>query len=116
MRLVVRTLLPEAPRTEKIEGYRYGGQTFDPPRNAQTPVANRWRVEVRPPKPATEDVFLHVLFTDEPQPVRLLRGPGVAVRVGDAKVRFEGAVGGSVGLGGRKVKLEPRVKLGPYEE
>lgn len=115
-RLVVRTLLPEGARLEKVEGYTYGGQTFDPPKNAQTPVANRWRLEVRPARPATEDTFLHVLFTDAPQPVRLLRGSGVRLRVGDVELRFDGRVGGTLESGGRKVKLEPRVRLGRFED
>lgn len=115
-RLVVRTLLPENARLATVEGYTYGGETFDPPKNAQTPVANRWRLEVRPARPAAEDAFLHVLFTDAPQPVRLLRGSGVRVKVGEVELRFEGRVGGTVEAGGRKVKLEPRVRLGRFED
>ena len=51
--LVTRTLLPRGAKIEKIDGYTYGGKTFNEVESAQTPVAAKWRVEVAPPAPAT---------------------------------------------------------------
>ncbi|MBM4017995.1 MAG: hypothetical protein FJ288_06635 [Planctomycetes bacterium] len=115
-RLAVRTLLPERPVIRKVHGYTYGGQTFEPRPSAQTPLAHKWRVEVLPPEPRTEDLFLHVLQTDEPQPVALVRSGGaVGAKVGGAEVLFSGPVGGTLAVGGRALPLRAAVRTGKYE-
>jgi heparin/heparan-sulfate lyase len=115
-RLVSRTLLPEKAIIRKVHGYTYRGQTFEAEPSSQSDVAPKWRIEVRPPEPRTDDLFLHVMFTGEPKPVELVRrGDAVGARVGDAEVLFKGKVGGSLGLGGRKMRLKAGLKLGKYE-
>jgi len=115
-KLVVRTVLPEGARIESVHGYTYGGQTFDEVKSAQTAAAANWRVEVKPPTPRKEDVFLHVLFTDEPVALRMLRdGDKVGVAFGLTEVLFNDKTGGTVKLGRRKYLLEPKVKKGEYE-
>jgi len=116
-KLVVETLLPEGARIEGVEGYTYRGQTFEPPKNAQSDVAPRWRIEVTPSKASAEDLFLHVLFTERPTPAKLVKkGSAVGVEVGGAQVLFEGRVGGTLIAGGRSVPLKPGVKAGAYEK
>ncbi|MGA2501054.1 MAG: heparinase II/III family protein, partial [Tepidisphaeraceae bacterium] len=115
-KLIVRTLLPEAAKIDKIEGYTYGGQTFNEVKNAQSDTANRWRIEVKPPAPRTEDVFLHVLFTEQPQETKLMReGESIGVQVGPATVMFTGRVGGELRPNGQKVPLQAKVVRGKYE-
>jgi len=115
-RLAVQTLLPEGARLEKIKGYTYGGKTFDAPPTAHTPLANRWRMEVRPPAPATEDLFLHVLTTGDPKPAVLVRdGARIGARCGEVEVLFEGRVGGVLRLNGREHPLNARVERGRFE-
>jgi hypothetical protein len=115
-RLTVQTLLPEKRESEAIEGYTYGGQTFDPKPNPQTPLAAKWRVEVRPKEARVEDLFLHVLSTDAaPQATLVREGVKVGVKVGDVQVMFDGKVGGTFVDGGRKVELKEGVKRGKFE-
>jgi hypothetical protein len=110
-RLVVQSLLPEKPVIRKIEGYTYRGQTFDPPQTNLTPLANRWRIEVLPPAPQTENAFLHVLTTDEPKPASIVRkGNQIGARVGDVEVLFDGNVGGTLALSGRPLSLRAEVE------
>ncbi|MDH7571162.1 MAG: heparinase II/III family protein, partial [Armatimonadota bacterium] len=114
--LTVQTLLPQKAVIRSVEGYTYRGETFDPPQTVLTPLAERWRVEVLPPEAHGEDLFLHVLTTDEPKPASLLRqGERVGARVGDAEVWFEGRIGGMLRLGGRSIPLRPEVLRGEYE-
>jgi hypothetical protein len=115
-RLVSETLLPEQPGIQKIYGYTYGGQTFNERETRLTPLAAKWRIEVRPPSASREDLFLHVLWTGQPQPARLQRkGDAVGVQVGQAEVLFSGKVGGTLRLAGRELPLEAGLKLGKYE-
>ena len=115
-KLIVRTLLPEAAKIEKIEGYTYAGQTFNEVKSALSETANRWRIEIKPPAPRTEDVFLHVLFTDQPQETKLLReGESIGVQVGPATVLFTGRVGGELRLPAQNVPLQAKVIRGKYE-
>jgi hypothetical protein len=115
-RLTVQTLLPERPVVRKVEGYTYRGQTFDPPQTGQSATANRWRVEVLPAEAQTEDIFLHVLTTDEPQDATLLHEGGtIGARVGQVEVRFDGRVGGTLDIAGRQFPLAPEVRTGRYE-
>jgi len=115
-RLAVETLLPERPVIRKVQGYAYRGQVFDPPPTVHTPLAHKWRIEVLPPEPRTDDVFLHVLQTDQPQPVQLVRKAGqVGVRIGEAEVLFTGKVGGTLTVRGKAIPLQPGLKTGKYE-
>ena len=115
-RLIVRTLLPEDASVETVHGYTYGGRTFSERESAQTPVAAKWRVEVKPGAPRAEDAFLHVLFTDEPQEVeRIETDSGVGVAVGDTKVFFEGECGGRIETPDGVMALEREVVRGEWE-
>jgi len=114
-RLTARTLLPERAAIRKIHGYTYGGQTFDAPRNHHSEFTNRWRVEVTPAAAQTEDVFLHVLCTDQMPAAALVRdGARVGTRVGEAEVLFD-EVGGVLHVNRREIALRPGLQLGEYE-
>ena len=114
--LVVETLLPEKAAIAKVEGYAYGGQTFDPPKGVLSETAPRWRIEVSPPAARAEDLFLHVFFTDGAQPAKLVRrGTAVGVDVGGVEVLFDGRVGASIAVGGKTVALKAGVKAGRFE-
>lgn len=105
-RLIVESLLPESSRIAKIAGYTYGGRTFDEPRNAQTPLAPKWRIEIQPASANETDLFLQVLFTDEPEPVSLLREGGrTGARIGENEVRFDPEGGGTLRLAGKEFTL-----------
>jgi heparin/heparan-sulfate lyase len=115
-RLTVQTLLPEQPVIRQVEGYTYRGQTFDPPKTILSSVAERWRMEVLPSVAQTEDLFLHVLTTDEPQPARVVQnGERIGARVGEVEVLFDGRVGGTITIFGQQFPLKAEVKTGPYE-
>jgi hypothetical protein len=114
--LVSQTLLPERAVIRKVHGYTYGGQTFDEKESALTPVAAKWRIEVVPPEASRESLFLHVLFTDQSQPVRLIRkGDGIGAAVGETEVVFTGKVGGTLRIAGQDVPLKAGLCLGKYE-
>ena len=116
-RLIAETLLPDQPQIRKVFGYTYGGQTFDEKPSHLTPAAAKWRIEVHPSQPAKEDVFLHVLFTGQPQPTRLIRrDDAIGAQVGSAEILFSGKVGGQLTLGGKQHPLKPGLKLGEFEE
>jgi len=115
-RLVGQRLLPEAAVVQKLEGYAYGGETFDPEYARHRDPPNRWRLEVSPAEPAREDFFLHLLTTDAPQLATLVRrGEAVGVQFGEVEVLFAGEVGGTLRLGGAEFPLEPVVRSGKYE-
>ena len=115
-RMAVETLLPEKPQIRKVKGYTYRGQTFDAPPSNLTPLAHKWRIEVLPGEPRAEDVFLHVLQTDQPQAAELVRkGGAVGAKVGGTEVLFSGPVGGTLSVGGKTVSLKAGVKTGKYE-
>jgi len=115
-RLTVQRLLPEHAAVRAIEGYTYGCRTFDPGRESHGGTANLWRVEVSPTAPSKEDIFLHVLTTDELQPAALTRdGESIEVRLGDAAVLFRGDVGGSVVIAGKESALRAEVIAGRFE-
>lgn len=116
-RLTVQTLLPERAAIKKVHGYTYGGETFDPPTTGLSAEANKWRIEVQPASPNREDLFLHVLSTEDiPLPAHLLKRPGgVGVKVGDVEIVFSGRVGGTLRLKGKAHPLKAGVVRGPYE-
>ncbi|HUW56532.1 MAG TPA: heparinase II/III family protein [Planctomycetota bacterium] len=74
-KLSAETLLPDAPVVRKVEGYTYGGETFEPESDRLSETAARWRIEVQPPAANTHDLFLHVLSTDGPKAAQLEREP-----------------------------------------
>jgi heparin/heparan-sulfate lyase len=114
--LMVRTLLPEKASIRAIEGYAYHGQTFNEARSALTDVANRWRIEVSPSVPQAEDRFVHVLFTDQPLPTKLIKeGDRIGAIVGDCEIVFTGDIGGQITMGGKTLVLRPAVIRGQYE-
>jgi hypothetical protein len=115
-RLVGDRLLPAEATVRAVEGYVYGGRTFDPRPSAQSDVAPRWRIEESPLTPRREDIFLHVLWTDQPQDAEVTAEPeSIAVRVGSVRISFEGDVGGTISLDGTQLPLEAGVKAGRYE-
>jgi len=114
--LHVQTLLPTSPVVRKVEGYTYGGLTFDPRPSVHTPTANRWRVEVSPSADSVDDVFVHVLSTDGPVTATAARdGEDVRVTVGDSVVRFTEKVGGTLRIGSEEVPLRAEVVKGTFE-
>ena len=115
--LTVQTLLPAQAVTRKVYGYTYGGQTFDPAPNPQSEHPVKWRLEVLPGRPQTEDVFLHVLSTDtSPTAATLVQtGDSLGVKIGAALVTFRGTVGGSVTQGNQTHPLAETVKTGKWE-
>jgi len=115
--LFVQTLLPENPVISKIEGYTYGGMTFDPDRKtALSDKACLWRMEVSPSKARNEDLFMTVLSTDQAPQVKLVRkGTQVGVRVGNAEVMFSGDAGGTLTIGGRTTPLEAKVVTNEWQ-
>jgi hypothetical protein len=106
-RLLSRTLLPAKANIRSVEGYTYGGQTFNPAPSGLSATANRWRVEVQPDGPRKEDFFLHALFTDAPKETRLLRTEPshVGVTVGDDLVVLNVDGGGRLTIAGKKFDL-----------
>ena len=112
----IGTLLPDDASPQAIEGYSYGGQSFDPPQTALSQTANRWRIEVRPGAPRTDDTFLHVLSTGSPEPATLLsEGDSIGARVGRTEVLFAPGLGGVLRIGESSYELEGEVQTGPFE-
>ena len=117
-RLTVQTLLPTDAAIRTVYGYTYRGQTFDPAPNPQSENPVKWRLEVTPGSPRTNDLFLHVLSTDETPAEATLVSAGddlLEMSVGDARLAFTGAVGGTLDLGGRSHLLTESVKAGKWE-
>ncbi|MEW6753026.1 MAG: heparinase II/III family protein [Candidatus Latescibacterota bacterium] len=115
-RLTVQTLLPQAARIAKVEGYGYRGQAFEAERDHHSEASNRWRLEVTPAIPRREDVFLHVLST-APSPERaepVERGAMLGARIGDAEV-WLGERSGEVVLAGQRHEVEEGVRRGRFE-
>jgi hypothetical protein len=109
-------LLPEKARIRTIEGYTYGGQTFNEVESAQTPAASKWRIEAEPPAPQKEDLFLTVLFTSEPVTPKLIRdGNKVGAQIADCQVIFDGKAGGTLRIKDKEFTLEAKVKTGKFE-
>ncbi len=115
--LTVQTLLPAEATIRKVHGYTYRGQTFDPLPNPQTPGAVKWRLEVLPGKPQTEDLFVHVLSTDSaPAEATLVQtNDGLGVQIGETLLTFHGLVGGSLTEGGKTRTLTETIKTGKWE-
>lgn len=117
-RVVVQTLLPRGAQYEKIQGYLYGGKTFDPPPNwVESNVAPRWRVEVKPATSLKQDVFLHVLFTgDGAVPsAKLEQANPVVLLVGEMRIQFDAEYGGQVRFPSKSTTLSGTVVKGVFE-
>jgi hypothetical protein len=115
-KLIMETLLPEKSIIRKVKGYKYGDQSFDPPQTVHTPIANLWRVEVLPDEQQKEDLFLHVLSTDELPPVQMVRDQGtISVTIGQTKVTFDSQVGGILNIGDKTFTMKKAVSTGDYE-
>ena len=114
--LNVEMLLPEKARIRTIEGYTYGGQTFNEVESAQTPAASKWRIEAEPPAPQKQDLFLTVLSTEEPAKPKLIRdGNKVGAQIADCQVIFNGKAGGTLRIKDKEFTLEAKVKTGKFE-
>ena len=108
-RLHVQTVLPASPVVRLNQGddlYRYAGGHFPPLRKYG--VETECRIEISPPSPAKEDVFLHVLTATDaavdavPRGAADVRGNTVTLRVDKATITFHtDSVGGSITFGGR---------------
>ncbi|MCC7493504.1 MAG: heparinase II/III family protein [Fimbriimonadaceae bacterium] len=86
-RLIVRTLLPRGATHRAVEGYTYGGATFDPPPTGLSPAANRWRLEVSPPGASSSTVYCHVLDTGPAAPATASSNDGtVLLQVGATRL------------------------------
>jgi len=120
-RLFTQTLLPEKAIIEKINGYTYGGRTFDPPPGNRKPkelaADNTWRIEVRPPDKTAKTVFLHVLSTDDqPSPAELLRdGNAIGARGNGWQVLFDDKLGGIITLNDKTFPFRGTVEKGKFE-
>ena len=108
-RMFVKTLLPQGAKINVVEGYPESGAWHSRDRYGNR---RRWRLEVRPAAPATDDVFLHViqvgeLTTDAMMPVTLVEEgerAGAAFELNGRRCRLlfnrTGAVGGHVSVTG----------------
>jgi hypothetical protein len=123
-RLTAQTLLPPDAKINKVYGYGYRGQTFDPPKNPQSNVAPKWRLEVQPALSNEADEFLHVLSTATTDgvipPTQLIRAAGqVGAKIGDTQILFsanaEDKAGGTLVLNGQTYELKREVRVGQYE-
>ncbi len=115
--LTVQTLLPAQATIRTVHGYTYSGQTFDPSPNPQSEHPVKWRLEVCPGQPQTEDLFLHVLSTDKTTAAATLvqTEDELRVKIGGTLVTFRGIVGGALTLEGRTYPLTEAVKTGKWE-
>ncbi|CAG0960725.1 Heparin and heparin-sulfate lyase [Planctomycetaceae bacterium] len=120
--LKMQSLLPAGAAITKVNGYTYGGSTYDPPVTglSDANLAHKWRVEITPGSAQGEDLFLTVLSTDaSPATATLLTGlPAgqIGLSVGGTEVKFSGDVGGSIKIGATTTPLTQSVVLGAYEK
>ncbi len=116
-KLTVRTLLPSPANIARLEDYAYGGHRYDPSRKVPMDVSARWRVEVRPVEARRDDIFLHVLSTeDAPLPAELARdGQAVGAKTADWQVMFDPAGSVRTSIGGKVFTSEFALKPGKYE-
>ena len=115
-RLFVQTLLPKSPEVALRTGdalHTYGGNAYAPRRN--TGPAPECRIEVSPPAPSREDLFLHVLTAtdatvDSVPPATVEEAEdAVLVRIADTEMSFRRtAIGGHVAVGGARRELGDR--------
>ena len=69
-RMFVRTLLPAKAKTRVVEGFPESGGWHQRDRYGRK---RRYRLEVRPPKPAKQDYFLHVIQIGDRDTHRMMR-------------------------------------------
>jgi heparin/heparan-sulfate lyase len=113
-RLFVQTLLPANPQVRLVQGadlYRVGGTSYPPKRN--TGPAPDCRIEISPPEPAADDLFLHVL-TASNEPAIAPASGGIEsgrpmVRVGGSMLWFDAdKPGGVLHNGAARMRLSAR--------
>jgi hypothetical protein len=116
-KFTVQTLLPQRAQRRAVQGYTYRGQTFPETASGQTPEAPQWRLEVSPATAQTEDVFLHVLSTeDQPVVAKLIEEAGATgVQIGTTKVLLKGQTGGTISINGVQHTLAATIKTGKFE-
>ena len=116
-KLFVQTLLPSGMRIEKIEGYGYGGRTYEAAKGPLNKAAHRWRIEVKPASAQMEDLFVHVLSTDKAPAATATLAPGgqVSVKDGGWTITLDASGTGSITLVGTTHRLTPEVKFGRFE-
>lgn len=111
-------LLPADAKLASINGYTYGGQTFDPPPSGHSKFACKWRVETTPGKAAAGDVFLHVLSTDGPVDAELKDAGGrLTVKVSKpvrAEITFAQDIGATV-KAGKITEFKREIVAGKFE-
>ena len=113
-----QTLLPEKAKVTSVHGYTYRGKTYEAQEGgSQNSTAVKWRVEVTPTVAATQDVFLHVLQTeDKPAIATLVKKNGsVGASAGNWEVLFDSGMGGTVTINGKATAFKGVVKPGEYE-
>ena len=116
-KLTGQILLPKNVNMSRINGYTYGGKTFDLPANSSTPTANKWRIEIKPKESQTEDVFVNVLSTSD-APVNAVLSQTesqITVTLGPDKVIFNKETGGAIEIAGKTQELVVGIKKGKYE-
>ncbi|HUU90028.1 MAG TPA: heparinase II/III family protein [Phycisphaerae bacterium] len=116
-RLFIQTVLPQGAKVRTASGddlCRYGGEAYPP--NRTTGPAPECRIEVSPPQPRAEDVFLHVLTTTDsgvesvPAATADVGDGRVTVTVGGARIVFPAdAPGGRIELGGKTAAFPDRI-------
>lgn len=114
--LHARTLLPRQVKIDKVHGYAYGGQSFEPADRKLSEAADMWRVEVTPATASCEDTFVHVLSTDGPIDAALTEAAGsltVSSPAWEATFKDDGT--GSLTIAGKTHRFDRTVALGQYE-
>ena len=116
-RLFIQPVLPRGAKVRMASGddlYRYGGEAYPPNRN--TGPAPACRIEVSPPQPRAEDVFLHVLTATDsgvesvPAATADVQDGRVTVTVGGARIAFcADAPGGRIELNGKTAAFPERL-------
>jgi hypothetical protein len=117
-KLTGQTLWPEKAKVTSVHGYTYHGQTFEALKGGtQNSTAVKWRVEVTPAVAAQQDVFLHVIQTeDTPVTATLVKKNGmIGAAGGNWEVLFDNNLGGTVTIGGKVMAIQGVVKPGEYE-
>ncbi len=116
-RLFIQAVLPRGANVKMASGddlYRYGGKAYPPKRT--TGPAPMCRIEVSPPEPRAENVFLHVLTATDsgvetvPAATADVRDGRVTVTLGGAKMVFAaGTPGGRIELNGKGAPFPARI-------
>ena len=116
-KLTGQILLPTKVSVSSVNGYTYGGKTFDLPANPSTATANKWRIEIKPKESQTEDVFVNVLSTADALINAVLSQieSQITITLGPDKVIFNKETGGAIEISGKKKDLALEIKRGKFE-